>query len=237
MSRAATASRTPSALIRFACCLSAVMAGLPSALPISPAHAEPELRVTRTPARLDPALQRGFDALTAGNLEAAEREYAGALKSSPNCRDALHGAAVVALRRNDRTRAEDFYRRAAAADPRDGFAIAGLAALNGYPDASAETRLKSLIAAQPDEASLHFALGNLYAASSRWRDAQDAFFSAYAAAPEQPDYLFNLAVSLDHLRQPKAARRFYEKALAAAARRPAAFDLALATARLRELTP
>jgi uncharacterized protein HemY len=224
------------ALIRFAACLAAAHAGLPSALPISPAHAEPELRVTRAQARLDPALLRGFEALTAGNLDAAEREYAVALKSAPNCRDALHGAAATALRKNDRARAEDHFRRAAAADPRDGFAIAGLAALSGYPPAT-EIRLKSLIAAQPEEAALHFALGNLYAASNRWRDAQEEFFAAHAAAPEQPDYLFNLAISLDRLHQPALARRFYDSALDAAAKRPAAFDPALVTARLRELAP
>jgi uncharacterized protein HemY len=92
-----------------------------------------------------------------------------------------------------------------------------------------------MIAEQPDEPALHFALANVYAASARWREAQQSFFSAYIGDPEQPDYLFNLAVSLDHLHQGKLAREFYEKAAAAAARRPAAFSPARIAERLREL--
>lgn len=199
---------------------------------------EPQVRVTKSQLKLNPAVERAYIAFQAGDLAAAEREYGLALKSEPNNSDALNGAASVALRKNERGRAEILYRRAVMANPRDAAAQAGLTGLRGTGDPiAAESRLKDLIALQPDEPSLLFALGVAHAASNRWHDAQQAFFGAYAGDPDQPDYLFNLAVSLDHLHQVPLARQFYEKALSAAARHPAAFDMQQAAARLRELAP
>ncbi|MDD5249617.1 MAG: tetratricopeptide repeat protein [Rhodocyclaceae bacterium] len=204
----------------------------------TPAADQPALRISKAQPKLDPVLTRAFAALSVGDLEAADGAYAAALKSEASNPDALHGAAVVALRKNQRERAEEFYRRAVAADPTDAIAQAGLSGLGGNADpVAAESRLKTLIAAQPDQHCLQFALGNAYAAAGRWHDAQQAFFRAYSAAPDQPDYLFNLAVSLDHLRQAALARRYYAQALAAAEQKPASFDPAQAAARLRELRP
>lgn len=200
------------------------------------AQAEPKLRVTKSLPKPNPAVLRAFAAFTAGDLDTAEREYGQALAAEPSNADALNGAALIALRKNERPRAETLYRRAIAVNPRDAVAQAGLAGLSGQADAlTTESTLKSLLASQPEQSGLHFALGNLYAASNRWGDARQAFFSAHATDPDQPDYLFNLAVSLDHLHQTSQARRYYEKALSAADRRAAAFDRADAAARLREL--
>ena len=160
------------------------------------------------------------------------------LNSEPKNPDALHGMAAVALRQRQYDRAEEFYLRAIEADPKDAIAQAGLFGLRGQGDpVNAESRLKTLIAAQPDQHFLHFALGNIYAAAGRWNEAQTAFFKAYTGDPEHPDYLFNLAISLDHLRQSKLAAQYYNQALAAAGNRPASFDKAQAATRLRELQP
>ncbi len=226
--------RCLSSLVAAACLLASAFSEVSAAADGS----EPLVRVTKSRLKLDPALERAYTAFQAGELAAAERDYALALKSEPNNSDALNGAAAVALRKNERERAEIFYRRAVAANPRDAAAQAGLAGLRSAGDPLAtESRLKELMALQPDEPSLLFALGVAHAAANRWRDAQQAFFGAYAGDPDRPDYLFNLAVSLDHLHQAPLARRFYEKALSAAARHPAAFDLQQAAARLRELAP
>jgi hypothetical protein len=56
-----------------------------------------------------------------------------------------------------------------------------------------------------------------------------------AADPDNPDYLFNLAVSLDQIRQPKLAAQHYRLALEAAQLRPAAFDRERVRARLEQL--
>ena len=41
---------------------------------------------------------------------------------------------------------------------------------------------------------------------------------AFAAEPSNPDFAYNLAVSLDHLRQPKQALEYYTRAVALARR-------------------
>jgi uncharacterized protein HemY len=95
--------------------------------------------------------------------------------------------------------------------------------------------LKSLLAAQPGLFSLNFALGNLYAGQGRWSEAEQAYFKAVSGDPGNPDGLFNLAVGLDQMHQSKLAANYYQRALTAAASRPAGFDQAQLKARLIEL--
>ena len=75
-----------------------------------------------------------------------------------------------------------------------------------------------MIAAQPEASFLHFTLGNQYAQQGRWAEAQQAYFRAYAGDPENPDFAYNLAVSLDQLHQTKLALEYYRRALALAAK-------------------
>jgi uncharacterized protein HemY len=102
---------------------------------------------------------------------------------------------------------------------------------------TAESRLKSLLSSQPESAPLNFALGNLYSRQGRWAEAQQVYFNAVAAEGDNPDYLFNLAVSLDHLRQARLAAQHYRLALEASAKRPAGFSRDNVQKRLGELQP
>ncbi|WIM06974.1 MAG: tetratricopeptide repeat protein [Candidatus Nitricoxidivorans perseverans] len=184
------------------------------------------------------ALVRGFNALSAGNLITARSDYERVLKEDPRNADALHGMAAIALREGRPDAAEAYYLRAIEADPKDAIALAGLIGLKGEsaPPAT-ESHLKNMLADQPGQPSLHFALGNLYARQDRWSEAQQSYFRAVSHDPDHPDYLFNLAISLDQLRQGKLAAQYYRQALAATAGRPAGFDKAQAETRLRELQP
>lgn len=195
------------------------------------------LRLVPSQATPNPLLVRAFDALHADQLAAAEVDYASVLAVEPHNTDALLGMAAIALRRGRTAAAETMFRRAIEADPMNVVAQAGL--LGAQPLAHAadvESQLKGFIAAQPDEHPLRFALGNVFAASERWQEAQQEYFHAHAGDPQQPDYLFNLAVSLDRLHQHQLAADYYAAALAAAARRPAQFEPALASTRRAELT-
>jgi uncharacterized protein HemY len=87
-----------------------------------------------------------------------------------------------------------------------------------------EARLLNIAAAQPQSAATALALGNLYASQARWREAQQAYFNAWTLAPDQPDHAYNLAVSLDQLRQSRLALQYYREALALRGQRAAAFD-------------
>lgn len=213
----------------------------PAAAKSAPAQAaapEPEspIRITTGRLKLNPQIASAYQAFQAGDLPTARRDYQSVLKSEPKNIDALHGLAAISLRQGQPEAAEDFYFRVLEADPKDSAAQAGLIGLRGQVDATqSESRLKNLLAGQPDSPTLNFALGNLYAQQGRWNDAQQSYFRAYSGDSENPDYQFNLAVSLEQLRQPKLALQYYQGALAAATQRPAAFDRNQVAGRISEL--
>jgi tetratricopeptide (TPR) repeat protein len=60
---------------------------------------------------------------------------------------------------------------------------------------------------------LNFALANAYGAQNRWQEAQGYYFTALENNPQDPNYAYNLAVSLEHIAQPVAALSYYQRAL------------------------
>jgi Tfp pilus assembly protein PilF len=212
----------------------------PKARQATSAPTEPEspIRVTKAPLKVNPALMRGFDAFNRGDLALAQSEYERAQKSDPRNIDALHGLAAIAVRQGRVDQAEWLYRQITEADPHDTVAMSALINMRAQIDPNAaESRLKSLSAAQPELAAPQFSLGNLYARHGRWNEAQQAYFRAYSAEPDNPDILYNLAISLEHLRQNKLAAQYYSQAIAAAQTRPAGFDKTQVAARLQTLRP
>jgi len=194
------------------------------------------MSIHRSQSGVDEAVKRGYDAIASGDLAAARVEYERALRADPLNRDALLGLAALDSRIGDYNRAAANYGRLLELDPRDPNAAAGLIGLRGAVDpVQAESQLQNLLAAQPDAAVLHFALGNILAMQSRWADAQQSYFRAVAAEPENPDYEFNLAVSLDNLHKDTLALEHYQRALALAASRTAGFNKPQAEARIRDL--
>jgi tetratricopeptide (TPR) repeat protein len=186
---------------------------------------------------VDPQIERAYQALQRNDLAAAREDYQRVLSREPTNRDALLGLAAISLRTGDLDSAESRYLRLLEIDPRDTQAVSSLIALHGQLDpVASESRLKTLIASQPEAAPLHFALGNQYAKQSRWPEAQAAYFRAYSVNPENADYAFNLAVSLDQLRQSKPALQYYQRALLLTELRAASFSRAQARARVQELS-
>ena len=172
----------------------------------------------------------------AERFDEAQTGYEQVLRSDAKNTDALLGLATIASRRGQLERAYTLYTLALESDPTNATARAGVANTLGQADAeTAESRLKTALSEQPDSASLLFALGNLYAGQARWSEAQQAYFQAYAADPENPDFIFNVAISLDHLRKNKLAAQYYQMALAAGETRAAGFDREQARSRLIEL--
>lgn len=201
-----------------------------------PAPAQNPIRVTAAPQKINPLLEQAFAAFNRGEINLAQAAWQRTLEADPKNSDALYGLAAVALRQQQPNQAADFYLRALEANPKDALALSGLTNLKGHGDPQqTESRLKNLLAEQPDSPFLNFALGNLYARNALWSDAQQAFFKAHVADPANPDYLFNLAVSLDQLRQGRLAIQYYNQALAAGARQPAGFDPAQVAVRLQSL--
>jgi tetratricopeptide (TPR) repeat protein len=195
------------------------------------------IKLVRTRPEPDANLLRGHATLQRGDLEQARRDYEQALQRDPNNTDALLALAAIAQRQGRAVDAEALRQRALVANPSDPATQAATlsgAAAEADPQ-TAESRLKTLLSTQPESAPLNFALGNLYSRQSRWAEAQQVYFNAVAADGDNPDYLFNLAVSLDHLRQPRLAAQHYQLALDASTKRPAAFDRDKLNRRLSEL--
>ena len=152
-------------------------------------------------------------------MDAADTMYHQVLEQMPNNRDAMLGIAAIRIQQGKTDEARMYYARLLRLNPRDTYARAGLLqTVQSSSDPDVEIQIKNLLAQYPDSAPLSFALGNFYAANQRWNEAQQAYFDALLNArhsgigPISPDYAFNLAVSLEQLRQPKAALNYYKQA-------------------------
>jgi tetratricopeptide (TPR) repeat protein len=193
--------------------------------------------VSRSPAQVHPKVEAGYAAYVTGDLATARSEYQQALRDEPANRDALLGLGALDVRAGRYESAEGLYLRVLQADPRDAQAQAALIALRsgrGDPLAT-ESRVKTLLAADPAAHALNFALGNQLALQNRWGEAQQEYFKAYTAEPDNADFAYNLAVSLDHLRQNRQALDYYQRAIGLAEKRGASFDLAAARERATAL--
>lgn len=205
------------------------------ALPAAPA--EPQATVRRSVAQVNPNVESGYAAYEAGDLRVARTDYEQALRDEPANRDALLGLAALDVRAGRYEAAEALYLRALQADPRDAQAQAALLSLRaGRSDPLAtESRVKSLLAADPGAHALNFTLGNQLAQQSRWDEAQQQYLKAYAAEPDNADFAYNVAVSLDHLHRSREALDYYQRAIALARVRGASFDVPAAQARAAQL--
>jgi tetratricopeptide (TPR) repeat protein len=204
----------------------------------TPAAPESPVRLSHSQPKSNQTLEQAYEALQTGRLEEAQRGYEAVLRNDAKNVDALLGMATLAARQGQNDWAQSYYQRALESDPNDPTAQAGLINLRGATNpGSSESQLKTALAGQPDSSPLYFALGNLYARQERWSEAQQAYFRAYSNEPNNADFMFNLAVSLDHLHQNKLAVQYYQMALDTAGTANASFDKKQVNARLLDLQP
>ena len=167
---------------------------------------------------VNPSLLSAYKAYTAGENAKAQQLYKQILQSEIRNTDAMLGLAAIAQRQNRIDDAVGWYKRVLEFDPKNTIAQSSLinAQLDsggqGDPNAS-ESRLKNLLAQQPENANLQATLGNFYADQNDWQSAQKAYFEAHRLAPKNADYTFNLAASLDQMGKPKLALPYYKRAI------------------------
>lgn len=183
-----------------------------------------------------PALLDAYQAYQRGDYVTAAQGYRQVLGKDALNRDALLGMAATSQQQGQDEAAQRYYRQLLVLDPRDPVANAALLAYAPDDSGNSESRLKQMLAEQPRSGALHFALGNLYAEQSNWSEAQQSYFNAQMLEPSNAQFVFNLAVSLDHLGQGKLASQYYQQALQLDASGKSGFDRAQAQQRLDELT-
>lgn len=181
-------------------------------------------------------ISNAYQLLQDGRLEDARRAYEKLRAVEPRNPDVLLGLALIAQRQGRNDEAVQHYLKALEVDPKNPFAQASLTGMVARADPqAAETKFRSLIAQQP-AAYLSFGLGNVYAAHGRWNEAQNAYFDAQRQEPDSPDYAFNLAVSLEHINQPRAALEYYQRAQKLMQTKGASFDAAQLKSRIQQLS-
>ena len=167
-------------------------------------------------AGVNPVLMRAYDAYNANNDTDAIKLYKQVLQRDVRNVDALLGLGSIAQRQGRLQDANGWYGKVLELDPKNSIALNfNLAAQldNQAPnDINNESRIKNMLAKQPDDASLHATLGNFYADTNQWSAAQQAYFDAYRLNANA-DNAYNLAISLDQMGKPKLALPYYQRAL------------------------
>ncbi len=158
-------------------------------------------------------LHQAYQAYRAGDDELALELYNKVLEVDPVNRNALLARAAINVQNNEAGAAIEDYQALLAANPKDSLAMSSLISVANYSPRETETRLKLMLREEPDSPYLNFALANAYGAQDRWREAQGHYFTALQNNPGDPNYAYNLAVSLEHIAQPRAAMTYYQRAL------------------------
>jgi tetratricopeptide (TPR) repeat protein len=159
-------------------------------------------------------VSQAYKAYKGGHYDAAKSLYEDVLKNDPDNRDAHLGLAAIAIANKNRKAAYSHYVHLLELNPLDTLSMNALIGLSNSADpVKDESAIKTLIQRGGDLPYLYFSLGNLYAKQKRWADAQQAFFDAYRLDTTNPDYVLNLAISLDQLGQYSTALDYYRTAI------------------------
>ena len=182
---------------------------------IEPEPASSTLQITSSK-RVDKnylLLREAYAAYLAGNDAVALEKYNQVLEIDPGNRNALLARAAINVQNNNSAAAIKDYQTLLLANPKDSLAMSSLVSVANSLPRETETQLKLMIREEPDSPYLNFALANVYGAQDRWQEAQGLYFKALENNPRDPNYAYNLAVSLEHISKPKVAIGFYQRAL------------------------
>jgi len=180
-------------------------------------------------------LHEAYAAYLRGDDQLALAKYNAVLEIDPDNRNALLARAAISIQNNQVAEAIEDYRRILFTNPKDSLAMSSMIAVANFSPEQSETQLKLLIRDEPDSHYLNFTLGNIFGAQNRWQEAQRKYFAALQNNPDDPNYAYNLAVSLEHIAKPKVAIAYYQLALNNYNRGLATFNRDVVDARLEML--
>jgi tetratricopeptide (TPR) repeat protein len=194
------------------------------------------ITTTHQASRKGELLMQAYQSYERGDMAAARVAYDKVLMIDGENRDGLLGRAAIHVQDNEYQQAIDKYQQLLEQNPKDTLAMASLISVANIDPKTGESRLKSLLREQPDSAYLHFALGNMYGGQQRWNEAQNEYFKALSYGVGDPNYAYNLAVSLDHMGQKASAVKYYQKALNNSTTGLITFDPKLVSERMEVLS-
>jgi len=180
-------------------------------------------------------LHEAYAAYQKGDDQLALVKYNAVLDIDPDNRNALLARAAINIQNNRIAEAIRDYRRILFVNPKDSIAMSSMIAVANFSPEQSETQLKLMIRDEPDSHYLNFTLGNIFGAQNRWQEAQKKYFTALENNPHDPNYAYNLAVSLEHIAKPQVAIAYYELALNNYTRGLATFSRDVVDARLEIL--
>ena len=158
-------------------------------------------------------LREAYSAYRSGDNELALRRYNQVLEVDSSNRNALLARAAIYMQNGNSDAAVRDYQALLLANPKDSMAMSSFLAVASISPQDTESQLKLMIRDDPQSPYLNFALANAYGAQKRWKDAQRHYFQALQNNPADPNYAYNLAVSLEHISQPGSAVTYYQRAL------------------------
>ena len=158
-------------------------------------------------------LVEAYDAYKSGNDSLAMTRYNQVLEIDPGNRNALLARAAINVQNKNGNAAIKDYQTLLLHNPKDSLAMTSLITVANYSPLETESQLKLMIRDEPNSPYLNFALANAYGVQNRWQEAQGYYFKALENNPGDPNYAYNLAVSLEHIAQPMAAVGYYQRAL------------------------
>ncbi len=185
--------------------------------------------------KIDQWLADAFAAYQRGDDKTALQNYSRVLEEDPSNRNALLARAAIKVQNGNAKSAITDYQALILANPKDSLAMSSLISIARTTPQQSESQLKLMIRDEPDSPHLNFVLANVYGAQNRWQEAQSLYFRALQNKPEDPNYAYNLAVSLEHISKPKVAITYYEKAIANIRNGLATFDKDLVDNRIEML--
>jgi tetratricopeptide (TPR) repeat protein len=158
-------------------------------------------------------LKDAYAAYQRGDKNTALEKYNRVLADDSHNRNALLARAAINVQSDNKRDAIKDYRILLTANPKDDVAMASLIPLASIALSKSKSQLKMMLRTEPSSPYLNFALANLYGAQNRWTEAQKLYFKALKNNPNDPNYAYNLAVSLEHILKPKVAIIYYQRAL------------------------
>ena len=163
--------------------------------------------------QVDIWLGEAYAAYRVGDNQLALARYNQVLHVDPANRNALLARAAISMQDGQIDSAIRDYKALLLANPTDSVAMSSLLAVTDYAPRETESQLKLMMRDDPQSPYLNFALANAYGAQKRWQEAQRHYFTALQNNPDDPNYAYNLAVSLEHISQPSSAITYYQRAL------------------------